>query len=348
MTTTPSTTPVLRLALVGLGPQGQEHLQAAALTQRVRFVAGVDRSAATRAGVADAYPALAEGLFDSLEALRVARAGGLAIDALVLALPHHVYPHEWAAILAFGVPLLKEKPLARNQTEARRFLEQAQQAGCPVLTAIQRRHHPSYVHLHQQLRARGEPVLEAHAHMHLGFGLAAAGVPTDAEPTWRQDAVLSGGGALLDSGYHMVDLLHFVVGPFELVSATMLHQGRPMDGEALEDRVWLTGRSDGTWVQLDSWLHGEAEPGAVPGRFRKSEGLLLRTPRHAWQADRTGVWCDGECLFRTERQWARAMAEQLDAFAERIAHGQWHDTTLWDQLPAMRVIDQAYQQARAF
>jgi predicted dehydrogenase len=42
------------------------------------------------------------------------------------------------------------------------------------------------------------------------------------------------------------------------------------------------------------------------------------------------------------------MAEQLDAFAERIAHGQWHDTTLWDQLPAMRVIDQAYQQARAF
>lgn len=341
MTTgTPTHAAPLQLALIGLGPQGQEHLLAAPLATEVRIVAGVDLDATAREAAQRLDPALQ--VFDSLDALRhQVQTQGLALHGLILALPHHTYGRTWAELTSFGLPLLKEKPLARDQAEARQFLQQARQAGCPLQTAIQRRHHPSYARLHALLRERGEPVLEAVAHMHLGF----APRPAEAATTWREDAHLSGGGVLLDSGYHMVDLLHHVIGPFELVSASLMRQGRPIDAGQIEDRVRLTGRSESTWVQLDSWLHGQPGP---DGRPTKSEGLRLLTPQHLWRADRSGVWCDDTCVYQADRQWTQAMAAQLDAFAQRIRQQSWHDATLWDQLPAMRVIDQAYLQSRAF
>lgn len=40
------------------------------------------------------------------------------------------------------------------------------------------------------------------------------------------------------------------------------------------------------------------------------------------------------------REWRQAMAGQLDGFAGHIRSRRWHDELIWDQLPAMRVIDE--------
>lgn len=327
--------------MIGLGPQGQEHLQAALVATNATFVAAADPSPIARHYTAQRYPALAPLVVDSIEALQ-----GMALDGLVLALPHHAYQKVWARLLALGLPMLKEKPLARNLEEAHAFLEAAQQARCPLQTAIQRRHHPSYLHCQQAIRRRNEQVLEVHAHLHLGF--AAVRAKGDAD-TWRNRRDQSGGGTLLDSGYHMVDLLHAVAGPFEWVASTLHTANALTAADGIEDRVRLWGRTEQTWVALDSWLHGEADPTSKSG-YRKSEGLIIQTDQNRWLVNRTGVWLNGQSQpeFETSTSWEHSMAAQLDEFASRIRTQRWTAPDVWDQLPSMRIIAQAYQQALHF
>jgi len=123
-------------------------------------VAGFDINEQTRNSAADKRPTLK--LASSLDALMKHH-----LDGLILALPHHVYAEEWEKLLSFGLPILKEKPLGRNLTEARSFVRKAWEKECPLQTAIQRREHPSYKHLLNLLKER--KVSDVHFAMHLGF-----------------------------------------------------------------------------------------------------------------------------------------------------------------------------------
>lgn len=326
----------LRLALVGLGNQGLEHLAAAACCNTVEFVAGIDPSPQTRQAVASRYPDLKLRLLDDLGQL-----GPHDADALVLALPHHCYESIWDQVLGLRLPILKEKPLGRSFDEAFSLLHRAREAGCPVQTAIQRRHHPSYELLKRSLASSGARIEEVHAHLHLGFGNTTGG-----DESWRADRQAAGGGALLDAGYHLVDLIHYLSGPFDLVSASLWCEGQLVSERDIDDRAWLTGRSETGWVMIDSWRSGHPHP--ETGKPQKSEGVVLKTTQGIWQANREGLWHDGECLQSMARDWSRAMVEQLERFASNIRTGQWHDATIWDQLPAMRLIDEAYRLAARY
>ena len=331
----------VRLAMVGLGPQGHEHLHAARLSKQVTFVAAVDPNPQARAVAIHRFPQLTSGTFDCLQPLRE-----MELDGLVLALPHHAYQHMWSDLLAFKLPMLKEKPLARTLEEAMKFLNAAQLAQCPLQTAIQRRHHPSYVHCRQAIRERGERILEIHAHLHLGFAQV---TQQQVQGNWRNNRVQSGGGTLLDSGYHMVDLIHAIVGPFEWLASTLESAGALTSADAIEDRVQLWGRNSQTWVALDSWLHGNPDSSSRTG-FRKSEGLRIQTNLNRWTVNRAGVWLDGQDhpVFESASDWSQSMATQLEEFAQRIRTRMWNAPDVWDQLPSMRIIAQAYQQALHF
>ena len=329
---TSSTGPAkLRLGLVGLGNQGQEHLMAAAHCSGVEFVVGIDPAAETRQMVRARYPALEMRLLGELSELAAHE-----VDALVLALPHHCYESIWDQVLALRLPILKEKPLGRSYDEAFSLLHRARQAGCPVQTAIQRRHHPSYEGLKRALVSTGARIEEIHAHLHLGFAQATTG-----DESWRSDRQAAGGGALLDAGYHLVDLIHYLGGPFDLVSASLWCGDELVSERDIDDRAWLMGRSETCWITLDSWRSGHPHP--QTGKPQKSEGVLLKTTQGIWQANREGLWHEGECLQSMSRDWQKAMVEQLENFARHIRCGQWHDATIWDQLPAMRLIDEAYR-----
>lgn len=330
----------LRLALLGLGPQGLEHLQASAGLSSIVFVAGVDPSASAHRKVADVCPWWTGRVLGSIDELNPTE-----LDGLVLALPHHVYETMWPQILALGKPMLKEKPFARDLREAQVFKEQARLAGCPIQVAIQRRYHPSYSFLRErmhELSAVG--VMEVHAHMHLGFA------PQHGSQTrsWRDERHLSGGGALLDAGYHLVDLLLHLVGPLELVACTLTRSGHLCGADDIEDRAHLLCRNERCWVSLDSWRGGMPQSDQ-PEKLTKSEGVEVRHASGGWFANRVGVWDEADRsspLIVAERDWSQAMRRQLDGFAERIHHGRWEDPLQWDQWAAMGLIEKAYQQAQ--
>lgn len=324
----------VNLAVIGLGAQAREHLAASRDMPGIRIVAGVDASPEAASAAKTLCPGLR--IFSSIREL-LAGHEALGLQGLVLALPHHAYAPEWANILLFGLPLLKEKPLGRNYEEAQRFVAQSVEAGCPLQTAIQRRHHPSYGFLRDRLAESASRIDEVHGHLHLGKPPRS---PAQADG-WRNDREQSGGGALLDAGYHLVDLVQFLTGPFDVVSSSLFASDRPDDGRMIEDRAWLTGRSERAWIMLDIWVQGEP---TQEGGLRKSEAVRISSSSGEWLANREGVWLDGERLFTADNRWSLAMRDQLNLFARRIrGQAPWRDDTYWDQLPAVRVIEEAYR-----
>jgi predicted dehydrogenase len=331
----------IRLAVIGLGNQAFEHIEAAHQHHDVKIVAGVDQSVICRNKLMQFDAQIA--VFEQLEDL-LAMQQTLALDGLILALPHHVYAKIWPTILAFKLPLLKEKPLGRDYAEAQHFLQCAEQQGCPLQTAIQRRHHPSYQALYQYIQTHQVHISEVHAHLHLGKGHVQS---HEAAPhhvpslSWRGERQQAGGGALLDAGYHLVDLVQYLVGPFDVVSSTMWAGQQLDDGHSIEDRSLLFGRNEHTWVMLDTWVQGEISP--CGHRYQKSEQILLQTNVGVIRADRTGVWHDNQQICQEAQDWQYAMQQQLSEFAFNMRHNQWRDEHFWDQLPAMRVIEEAYR-----
>ena len=324
----------LRLALIGLGNQGQEHLLGMASSRHTTFVAGVDPSEASRQRTRQQYPDLE--LFDGIEQLN-SHAERLRLDGLVLCLPHHSYQDAWPGIAAMQLPVLKEKPLARTVDEARQLV--AQLPGQRLKTAIQRRHHASYQQLRHQLREDDARIQQVHTWLHLGR----AHDPARAD--WRSKADNAGGGILLDAGYHLIDLVHFLVGPVELVYCTTWGpQGQSAPG-TIENDALLLARNTQCWVMVDARLGGEPDSKGMP---QKSEGILLATDRGQYRADRSAIHRDGQLLWQGERDWQQAMGRQLDEFADDIRQDRWDTSSYWDQLPAMQLIESAYQVARRY
>lgn len=329
-----STTQKIRCILFGLGNQAHEHLNASLDHPDIEIIAGIDSDIEQWYKIQSDYPTAQLQLFETLPNLL---ASDIAFDAFILALPHHAYEFIWADILRCNKPILKEKPLGRNYQEARAFMQQASIAKCGLMTAIQRRTHPSYLYLTQYLNDHKLIPNEVHTHLHLGKGRA-----NQAESFnlgWRGDRVISGGGALLDAGYHMIDLLMYLIGDFDVVAATMWHDDRVDDGIENEDRSWLMARSQHTWIGVDIWVKGELDN---RGGYRKSERIVLKCGNQQICANREGVWVDDKQVYDTSREWQQAMVQQLTDFALRIRSKRWDDNVIWDQLPIMLKIEQAY------
>lgn len=310
-----------KLVLFGLGKQGEEHLIAAQQHPHVEIIAVIEQQ-----NIAHKYP---DFKIDYSRTLQEFAAKKIEFDGFILALPHDAYKPIWKNILQYKKPILKEKPLGRNYREAQEFMDDAKHSGNGLMTAIQRRTHPSYAGLKQYIKEQKLMIDEVHAHLHLGKSTNPQHNKT--QNNWRNDRQKTGGGALLDAGYHMIDLLIFLLDDFDIVAASMWNNEKLDDGVDNEDRSWVIGRSQQTWIFLDIWVGGD-----------KSEGLILKSGENILTANRQGYSYNNQLIANCEKQWQQAMAEQLSNFAHNIEHHHWDDNVIWDQLPTMQKIDQAY------
>lgn len=78
------------------------------------------------------------------------------------------------------------------------------------------------------------------------------------------------------------------------------------------------------------------------GGYQKSERVLLKCGDQQIYANREGVWVDDVQVYQSSRDWQESMTQQLTDFATRIASKRWDDNVIWDQLPIMLKIEQAY------
>jgi predicted dehydrogenase/GNAT superfamily N-acetyltransferase len=245
-------------------------------------------------------------------------------NAVVIAVP----PTRSAAVqrecLSFGLPMLVEKPFASSLSELAELQRGLTSKPVPLIPGVQRRTHPAYVALRSA-------ICKSRVHdlsMRLFLGR-----PADDRPAGhRSDRALCRGGALLDVGYHAIDLVHFLLGnPLEMISCSLGEAGDLAAG--IESSAHVLGRCGATWVRLQVDRHGGA----------KTEQILVATDEGVWAADREGVrHPDGTAFYKCAGSWESAEEGKLAELAVASRRSKVKPEDLWEHLAAFELIEKAY------
>lgn len=186
---------VLRVGLVGCGFQGTALAKAATGMTALRLVACADPDAAAAAGVAGLAPNVST--HSSVEALL----DQAAVDAVIVATPHHLLCPVTLAAIRAGKHVLAEKPVALNEQEAATIEREAARARVRYMAGYSLRFWLAR-HVRDLLAAGVVGEIQA---------LTGVFACEPLDDGWL-GSVDSGGGALLYLGSHLADMLLWFVG----------------------------------------------------------------------------------------------------------------------------------------
>ncbi|CAG8949564.1 hypothetical protein HYFRA_00007797 [Hymenoscyphus fraxineus] len=148
-------------------------------------------------------------------------------DAAIICTPNHTHVPLALELISAEIPILVEKPVATSLPSGLELVEAARKANVKVLVGHHRRFNPYLLATKVALQ-------------NLGRILAIQGTWALQKPpsyfttpeanTWRQ-RVEDGGGVILINLIHEVDLLQYLFGPINLVSALQTGKGRGYEVE---------------------------------------------------------------------------------------------------------------------
>lgn len=128
------------------------------------------------------------------------------VDAVVICSPHTLHARHAEDALLAGKHVLIEKPMTCSSKEAERLIAVAGQCGKVLQVSFQRHFLPPFLYIRKAI-ADGVigKLTSVTAALHQNWKQAQEG-------TWRQMPELSGGGMLMDSGSHIIDVLLWTTG----------------------------------------------------------------------------------------------------------------------------------------
>jgi len=144
-------------------------------------------------------------------------------DGADLCLPHGL--HDGVAIdcMESGVHVLSEKPLGTAIKASRNMAQTANRTGCVLSTAVPYRRLPGQRTVHWILN-ESKLISEPLAFFHQSTRpprRPRAGRTMSPAIRWRRKRVMSGGGPVMDSGFHYCDSMRYLLGDVEKVHAEL-------------------------------------------------------------------------------------------------------------------------------
>lgn len=181
-------------------------------------------------------------------------------DTAIVALPHNEHGAVAKALLQAGKYVIKEKPLGMTLKEAQSF-------EAPIFTTVQRATHPLFEQGKADLGLIGK--LQSFSYCY------AFNLPTQTSG-WRADPVKSGGGVVLDMGYHALEVVIRFFGYPQKVDALFGYKFAEMKEKRLEDRALINLQYDGIsgTVELDRHADKKEECLQILGEG----GRIILTP----------------------------------------------------------------------
>lgn len=164
------------------------------------------------------------------------------LDFAIIVTPHHTHFELAQLCLERNLAVLKEKPYALDVAEAEKLTGLITQTDGYLRLCVQRQQHPLYLAARRAL-----PYLGQVRHFTAWYQLS---VPSYSQ-SWRGNRAHSGGGALIDMGYHYVDLLHwFFAMPTHVHAAAAPNKDVTLDGQVEQTIV-------------STWCYPEGHVGTV-------------------------------------------------------------------------------------
>lgn len=311
-----------QVLMVGFaGHQGKEYLPV--VGELAEVVGGVDS--------APAAPALADSWgfphFSRLgEALK-----RVDFDVAVVTVPHSAHFPVCRELLLHGKHIVKEKPFAVSEPEARKIAELAEESDRGVFTLLQRNFNPVFAFAEQNFRRIGEPYWFSYDY-HLNLAQPTSG--------WRASREQALGGVLLDMGYHLIDVLGGMFPEPTRLHAAFMHHYREMRDRRLEDLVsvmcsYATPSLAGS-LRISRHNHEKTERLSILG----TEGALSVTPEAGTLFSPGGTAVDSRERAMSKSAVVRTMFAHYLARLEDRAYRAAH---LSRQLSTVRTIDGIYR-----
>jgi predicted dehydrogenase len=139
------------------------------------------------------------------------------VDVIDCCTPNYAHESVLTAAAAAGKQLYCEKPLSLGVADGARIAAAAARAGVRTQLTFNFRYFPA-VQRARQLVAEG---FVGRVFSFRGRYYRSSYIDANKPTSWRLQKAQSGGGALLDLGSHVLDLLYFLLGEFGSVQATL-------------------------------------------------------------------------------------------------------------------------------
>ena len=315
---------MINLGIIGFGGIAKSYIHMDDILNnpelRIKAAADInpDDSIAKQKGIPDYYTDYKELLKDP------------EIDAVLIATPHDL--HAVQAIDAFnaGKHVLIEKPIARNLKEAKAIIDAAEKSGKVGMIGFCQRFAPVHAEMKKIIKEKqlGNP-LSVRIDHYQNFN--------PAPNSWWRNAERVGGGAVIGSGVHRIDLLRWMFGEIKKVYAVATYVPERTSGEAcvhsvIEFESGLKGNFSINWASF-KYLYSESvtvscENGMI---YDKNDYL-------AYKISRRGV--DNGILKDAEAEICPTMYEH---FVDCIKNNKTPDASLEEGYKTLQVIRAIYK-----
>jgi len=210
----------IRVGIIGTGGISHWHGRQLLETGEADIVAIADTSKESRDKFVSRFGLDDVRQFDNHEAML----DGAELDAVVICSPHTLHFKHATDALHKGCHVLIEKPMTCTSQEAEQLLRMSEKAGKVLQVSYQRHFQPSFLYIKQAIESGAIGNLTSiTASLYQDWKQLSNG-------TWRQVPSLSGGGMLMDSGSHIVDVLLWTTGLTPVEVKPVLHwQGAPVE-----------------------------------------------------------------------------------------------------------------------
>ena len=316
---------MIRLALIGCGTISPYHAQRyRTLGDRLKITACVDIERERAQNAAAQYGGVA--------ATSVAEVLD-EVDAVLIALPHHLHHEIGMQCLHAGKHVLMEKPLANSEADCLDLIGAAKENNVTLMVAYCMRFHPLLMRMKELIESKiyGET-------FHLS--LWTEQLSQDSPGSWATRAATLGGGQLFSHGCHYIDLMLWMLGQPLSGTHTGTNFGTPwMEKEGTSDvsikfENGAVGYHGGTWGARGSRLywsfHAHTEGGMLEVDYAKGQLLL-----HRWDVE-------PEILLESE-PYCKYMENEMAHFLSCIETGATPFTDGFDSLQGLRVIWRLYE-----
>jgi len=319
----------LRLGFVGLGWIGTMRLES---VSAVAEVAALCEPAPQRLEeVARAHPGAAT-FSDFNEML----AADLRLDGVVIATPNSLHAPQTLAVLDRGLAVFCQKPLALNAREAREMVEAARKADRLLGVDYSYRYTEGARELSRAIEA-GElgQVFSVDTVFHNAYG---------PDKPWCFDPRLSGGGALMDLGVHLIDLVLWLLGDpgVKEVHGGAWKGGQPLREGEVDDfanaRLTLEGGASAS-VAVSWNAHAGQDCVIRLSAFGTSGGAEFRNVDGSFYDFELARFSgrSGEVAVRESRDW---LGKTILDWAGRLGEG--FDSAIGRSVRVSEVVDAVY------
>ncbi|MGC9316923.1 MAG: Gfo/Idh/MocA family protein [Armatimonadota bacterium] len=258
------------------------------------------------------------------------------VEAVYLASPPARHLAETVAAAQAGKHVLCEKPMALSVAQCRQMIEACRDNGVALAVSYYRRWYPKSRRIKQLIDegAIGRPV---RARVMIG------GRYDPAEDDWKHWRVTeaAGGGALMDTGSHRLDLICYWLGEPARVAGLTGHLA--MDYAVPDTETLICEMADG--CHLTCACHWNVPVGSDMMEIHGTTASLIATP---FDGDTLTLRAPGgETPIDIQPRAHNVHLPLVASFAERVGAGEPPEFDGVDGMQASRIIDAAYRSAES-